>query len=239
MLDYTFAVIKILLVGKVMLEGKKMIVTGGAGVLGSSVAAVAEKQGAEVFLVDVIDQPQDVIGKYFQVDLLDAKAVSVCFDDIGHFDCLANIAGGFDMGPTVWESPEELWDAMFSINVTTLRRVLSAAIPRMIESGKGSVVNVGAMGALKAGGNMSAYAAAKSTVMRLTESLSDEVRHKGINVNAVLPTLIDTPRNRADMPGSDFSEWVDPVDLANVICFLSSSKSRAIHGALVPVTGLL
>ena len=94
---------------------------------------------------------------------------------------------------------------MFSINVTTLRRVLSAAIPGMTGVGRGSVVNVGAMGALKAGGNMGAYAAAKSTVMRLTESLSDEVKHKGINVNAVLPTLIDTPRNRADMPGSDFS----------------------------------
>ncbi len=222
-----------------MLEGKKMIVTGGAGVLGSSVAAVARKQGAEVFLVDVIDQPQEVTGSYFQVDLLDAKAVSAFFDDIGDFDCLANIAGGFDMGPTVWESSDELWDSMFSINVTTLRRVLSAAIPKMIGAGRGSVVNVGAMGALKAGGNMGAYAAAKSTVMRLTESLSDEVKHKGINVNAVLPTLIDTPRNRADMPGSDFAEWVDPVDLANVVCFLSSSQSRAIHGALVPVTGLL
>ena len=121
MLDYTFAVIKILLAGKVMLEGKKMIVTGGAGVLGSTVAAVAQEQGAEVFLVDIIDQPQDVTGTYFQVDLLDATAVSVCFDDIGDFDCLANIAGGFDMGPTVWESSEELWDTMFSINVTTLR----------------------------------------------------------------------------------------------------------------------
>ena len=109
---------------------------------------VAEcRQNCE-FLIDVIDQPRDVIGKYLQVDLLDAKAVSVCFDNIGHFDCLANIAGGFDMGPTGWESTEELWDTMFSINVTTLRRVLSAAIPRMIESGKGSVVNVGAMGAL-------------------------------------------------------------------------------------------
>ena len=118
-----------------MLEGKKMVVTGGAGVLGSSVAAVARKQGAEVFLVDVIDQPEDVTGSYFQVDLLDAKAVSACFDDIGHFDCLANIAGGFDMGPTVWESSDELWDSMFSINVTTLRRVLSAAIPRMIGVG--------------------------------------------------------------------------------------------------------
>jgi NAD(P)-dependent dehydrogenase (short-subunit alcohol dehydrogenase family) len=109
----------------------------------------------------------------------------------------------------------------------------------MIESGSGSIVNVGAMGALKASGNMGAYSAAKSTVMRLTESLSEEVKHQGVNVNAVLPSLIDTPRNRSDMPDADFSGWVNPRDLAEVICFLLSEESKAVHGALVPVAGLL
>ena len=75
--------------------------------------------------------------------------------------------------------------------------------------------------------------------MRLTESLSEEVKKQGINVNAVLPSLIDTPRNRADMPDANFSEWVSPVDLAKVICFLASDDSRAVHGALVPVAGLV
>jgi len=222
-----------------MLEGKRMIVTGGAGVLGSSVASIAEEQGAEVVLLDVVEKPETITGEYYAVDLLDQQEVEMYFKQIGDFDCLANIAGGFDMGPTVWESSEELWESMFSINVTTLRRVLSCAVPRMVESGGGSIVNVGALGALKASGNMGAYSAAKSTVMRLTESLSEEVKKQGINVNAVLPSLIDTPRNRADMPDANFSEWVNPVDLAKVICFLASDDSRAVHGALVPVAGLV
>jgi NAD(P)-dependent dehydrogenase (short-subunit alcohol dehydrogenase family) len=222
-----------------MLEGKRMIVTGGAGVLGSSVALIAEEQGAEVVLLDVVEKPETITGEYYAVDLLDQQEVEMCFKQIGDFDCLANIAGGFDMGPTVWESSEELWESMFSINVTTLRRVLSCAVPRMVESGGGSIVNVGALGALKASANMGAYSAAKSTVIRLTESLSEEVKKQGINVNAVLPSLIDTPRNRADMPDANFSEWVNPVDLAKVICFLASDGSRAVHGALVPVAGLV
>ena len=222
-----------------MLTGKRVVVTGGAGVLGASVAEVAKTQGAEVFLLDVVDKPDAAESAYFQVDLLDQQSVKNCLEQIGPIDCLANIAGGFDMGPTVYESTEDLWESMFSINVTTLRRVLACAVPMMIESGSGSIVNVGAMGALKASGNMGAYSAAKSAVMRLTESLSEEVKHQGINVNAVLPSLIDTPRNRSDMPDADFSGWVNPRDLAKVICFLLSKESKAVHGALVPVAGLL
>ena len=221
-----------------MLEGKKMVVTGGAGILGQALGEAARQRGAEVFLLDVVENAEAAFENYFQVDLLDQEAVSKCFDEIGSFDCLANIAGGFDMGPPVHETGDQLWDSMFSINVTTLRRVLSAAVPRLVERGKGSIVNVGAMGALQAVGNMGAYAAAKSTVMRLTESLSEEVKNAGINVNAVLPSLIDTPRNRQDMPDANFSDWVAPEDLSNVICFLSSDAAAAVHGALVPVRGL-
>lgn len=142
------------------------------------------------------------------------------------------------MGPTVYETDDALWDAMFTINVTTLRRVLGVAIPRLITKGRGSVINVGALGALKGAGNMGAYLASKSVVMRLTESLSEEVKAAGVNVNAVLPTVIDTPRNRQDMPDADPANWVDPLDLGQVICFLGSEGARAIHGALVPVNGL-
>lgn len=85
---------------------------------------------------------------------------------------------------------------------------------------------------------MSAYCAAKSTVMRLTESLSRELRGEGINVNAVLPSILDTPRNRADMPTADYTRWVSTEALAEVICFLASSSAGAIHGALIPVAGL-
>jgi len=215
------------------------VVTGGAGVLGEAVAAAAQRHGAEVVLLDVVDSFNAELGSHHVVDLTDPQSVNAVFNNIGQFDVLANIAGGFAMGPAVYETEDELWDAMFTINVTTLRRVLSAAIPGLLAQGYGSIVNVGALGALRGAGNMGAYTAAKSTVMRLTESLSDEVKSQGVNVNAVLPSLIDTPRNRADMPDADFSTWVAPADLANVVCFLGSDQAKAIHGALLPVNGLL
>ena len=220
------------------LAGKKIVITGGAGILGQGVARVAQEQGAEVILLDVLPSQGELTGKLFQVDLTNSDAVAARFDQIGDFDVLANIAGGFAMGPTVYETDDALWDAMFTINVTTLRRVLGVAIPRLITKGRGSVINVGALGALKGAGNMGAYLASKSVVMRLTESLSEEVKAAGVNVNAVLPTVIDTPRNRQDMPDADPANWVDPWDLGQVICFLGSEGARAIHGALVPVNGL-
>jgi NAD(P)-dependent dehydrogenase (short-subunit alcohol dehydrogenase family) len=128
---------------------------------------------------------------------------------------------------------------MFAINVRTLQNALRAAVPGMIACGRGSIVNVGALGALKGQGGMSAYTAAKSVVMRLTESLSAELKEQGINVNAVLPSLIDTPRNRADMPGADYARWVGVDDLAAVMCFLGSDAARAVHGVLLPVSGLV
>jgi NAD(P)-dependent dehydrogenase (short-subunit alcohol dehydrogenase family) len=220
------------------LAGKRIIITGGAGVLGQGVARVAEQQGAEVILLDVVTAQSDLIGELHQVDLTDAVSLAAYFKAIGDFDVLANIAGGFDMGPTVFATEDESWDAMFSINVTTLRRVLEVAVPRLLARGRGSIINVGALGALKGGANMSAYLASKSVVMRLTESLSEEVKAAGVNVNAVLPTVIDTPRNRADMPNADPAAWVNPQDLGAVICFLGSDAAKAVHGALVPVTGL-
>ena len=179
------------------------------------------------------------LGRTYTVDLTDTAAVQACFAELGHFDALANIAGGFDMGPAVHATSDDQWDALFDINVTTLRRVLSAAVPALLAQGRGTIVNVGALGALRGVGNMGAYTAAKSVVMRITEALSDEVRQQGVNVNAVLPSLIDTPRNRADMPDADFSQWVAPQDLAAVVCFLASDDARAVHGALLPVTGLV
>lgn len=221
------------------LENKTLVVTGGAGVLGQAVARVARAQGADIVLLDIVDDFTSDLGSYHKVDLTDASQVEEILGSLGGFDAVANIAGGFDMGPAVYETEDEMWDGMFAINVTTLRRVLSSAVPILLTRGGGSIVNVGALGALRGTGAMGAYTAAKSTVMRLTEALSDEVRHQGINVNAVLPSLIDTPRNRADMPDADHDQWVSPDDLAEVVCFLASDAARSVHGALVPVTGLV
>lgn len=220
------------------LAGKRIVITGGAGVLGQGVAQVAQSQGADVVLLDVVADAPDMVGRLIQVDLTDSTNLKQCFERIGHFDVLANIAGGFAMGPAVYETDDVMWDTMFTINVTTLRRVLNEAMPRLLSRGRGSVINVGALGAMRGAPNMGAYLASKSVVMRLTESLSEEVKDAGINVNAVLPSVIDTPRNRADMPDVDPAYLVDPQDLGQVICFLGSDAARAVHGALVPVSGL-
>jgi len=220
------------------LAGKKIVITGAAGGLGAGVAKVAFDQGAEPVLLDVVDNFTSELGQAYSVDLLDAAAVQAVFDDIGDFDVLANIAGGFDMGPTVDATADEFWQRMFDINVTTLRRVLKAAVPILVSRGRGSIINVGALGALQGSADMSAYQASKATVMRLTESLSEEVKGAGVNVNAVLPSVIDTSGNRSAMPDADFATWVTPTDLGEVICFLGSDAARAVHGALVPVKGL-
>ena len=143
------------------LSGKKIVVTGGAGVLGESVAAVAKSKGAEVVLLDVVAGFTSELGDTYTVDLTDSKQVDECFAAIGFFDALANIAGGFDMGPTIYETEDAMWDAMFNINVTTLRSVLRSAVPKLVTQGHGSIINVGALGALRGAANMGAYTAAE------------------------------------------------------------------------------
>ena len=142
------------------------------------------------------------------------------------------------MGDTAYDAHSPQWEAMFRLNVVTAQHAIQAVVPRFLAQRRGAIVNVGAMSAREGQAAMSAYCAAKSAVMRLTESLAKELRAQGINVNAVLPSIIDTPRNRLDMPDADFAAWVKPHDLANVICFLASDAATAIHGALIPVVGL-
>ena len=131
------------------LAGKKIVITGAAGALGAGVAQVAHSQGAEVVLLDVVEGFTSELGQTHSVDLLNAQAVQSVFDAIGDFDVLANIAGGFDMGPTVDATEDDFWQRMFDINVTTLRRVLGAAVPTLVARGRGSVINVGALGAIQ------------------------------------------------------------------------------------------
>lgn len=216
-----------------------IIVTGAAGILGQAVASKAKSLGATVELIDVVPGFTSPLGRTHVVDLTDSEAVARCIASIGDFHGVANIAGGFDMGTPVHATPDRMWDFLFDINVKTLRCMLAATTPVLVSRGRGSIVNIGALGALHGVGNMGAYTAAKSVVMRLTEASSDEVRQQGVNVNAVLPSLIDTPRNRADMPNADYSKWVSPEALSEVVSFLLSDAASAVHGALIPVRGLV
>ena len=223
-----------------MLKNNRVVVTGAAGTLGQAAARIAQQKGAEVIGLDVVETGQLAnVDSYHRVDLLDGAATSTCIAALGNFDALLNIAGGFAMGQEVADPSDEQWNWMFRINVETLRNVLKAAVPVLTAQGRGKIVNVGALGALSGAGSMSAYCCAKSSVMRLTESLSEELKGQGVNVNAVLPSIIDTPPNREAMPDADFADWVAPEKLAEVMCFLASEEASAIHGALLPVKGLV
>jgi 3-oxoacyl-[acyl-carrier protein] reductase len=148
---------------------------------------------------------------------------------------LVNIAGSFSF-ETVSEGDPKTWQRLYTINVMTALNASRAAIPHLVASEAGRIINIGAMGALQAAGGMGPYAASKSGVHRLTEALAAELKGK-VTVNAVLPSTIDTPANRRDMPKADFSAWVTANELADVILFLASDAASAVTGALLPVRG--
>ncbi len=228
--------------------GKVVAVTGAAGSLGRSVCARFASAGARLLLLDRdrVDALRAELGAGHEaraVDLTSREATLAAIAGaakvLGRLDVLCNIAGGFAMSPSVHEAPADHWKQMFDINVATLLNAVAAAVPVMLAGGRGGkIVNVGAFSALGGKAHMAAYIAAKSTVSRLTESMAAELRDSGINVNCVLPSIIDTPPNRASMPKADFGRWVAPAALADVVAFLASDGARAIHGASVPVVGL-
>jgi NAD(P)-dependent dehydrogenase (short-subunit alcohol dehydrogenase family) len=212
------------------------------------VAAFAAKD-AQLALVDrrrdrldAVYGAEDARRLHVAADLANADAVEAAArattDRFGRVDALCNIAGGFRMGSPVHETSDADWSFLFDINARTVLHAARAFVPRMLAAGGGKIVNVGAFAAQKGAAGMGAYVASKSAVIRLTETMSAELREKNINVNCVLPTIIDTPENRKAMPDADPRKWVAPEDLANVIVFLASDAARAIHGAAIPVTGL-
>lgn len=230
------------------MAGRVVAITGAFGVLGSAVAKAAAAQGAQVALIDFATSAPEgllaasgpealVLGGVDLTDPTGAKsAIEAVVARFGRLDALVNVAGGF-----VWQTLEDgdpaAWDRLYAMNVKTAANASRAAIAHLKASGAGRIVNIGANGAVKAGAGMGAYAASKAGVHRLTESLAEELKNDGVTVNAVLPSIIDTPTNRADMPKSDFSAWVAPADLAAVILFLASEEARAVTGALLPVMG--
>lgn len=216
-------------------------VTGGHGVLGRAVVAAALADGLKVAIIDHAggqSAPEGVL-ELGGVDLTDpasaAKAIEAVAAHFGRLDALLNIAGGF-----VWQTTDDAdpaWAKMFALNLTTALNASRAALPYLKTSPEGRIVNVGANGALKAAAGMGAYAASKAGVHRLTEALAEELKDTSVTVNAVLPSILDTARNRKDMPDADPPRWVRPSDLARVMLFLAAPESRAVTGALIPVTG--
>ncbi|HTM61172.1 MAG TPA: SDR family NAD(P)-dependent oxidoreductase [Burkholderiales bacterium] len=221
---------------------RTVMLTGAAGNLGRAVAAAFAD--ANLVLLDLKrGNLQDSDRQLFiETDLLNAQSVQAAIDKavqrFKRIDVLCNIAGGFRMGASVHETADKDWDFMFNVNARTVLNMSRAVVPVMLKGGGGKIVNIGAFAAQKGAAQMGAYIASKSAVIRLTETMAAELREQNINVNCVLPTIIDTPENRAAMPKADAKRWVAPQDLAQVIVFLASDAARAIHGAALPVTGL-
>ncbi|MDX1413113.1 MAG: SDR family NAD(P)-dependent oxidoreductase [Candidatus Promineifilaceae bacterium] len=232
-------------------SNKIVIITGAAGNLGKTTTMLFHQAGARVA---VVDKEREVMRVVFgdtiaedqycfftTANLLDERAVNEMVERIvnhyGRIDVLVNIAGGFKMGSPVHETTLDTWESMLNLNARSVFFVCRAVIPHLLQQGSGKIVSVAARAALKGKAKMASYVVSKDAVIRLTESMSAELRDYNINVNCVLPGTIDTKRNREEMPNADFNKWIKPSALADVILFLASDYARAIHGAAIPVYG--
>ncbi len=229
-------------------NNKVVVVTGAAGALGSTTAELFFRAGSNIALVDVdftkLTHPRWKHAKnvgLFETDLTDVNSVndsvSAIVERFGQIDCLANVAGGFKMGPKVHETPVTDWDFMLNLNARSVFLMCRAVIPHMLEKRKGKIVNVAARAAVEGKAKMAPYCVSKAAVITLTQSLAAEHKMNNINVNCILPGTIDTPQNRSDMPDADYSTWVPTTDLANEILHLCSEQAKGVTGAAVPVYG--
>ncbi len=229
-------------------SSQTVIVTGAAGALGSTTAELFFRAGANIALVDIdfskLSHPRWKNAKnvgMFKTDLTDVNSVSDSVanivDRFNQIDCLANVAGGFKMGPMVHETSVADWEFMLNLNAKSVFLMCRAVIPHMLEKQKGKIVNVAARAAIEGKAKMAPYCVSKAAVITLTQSLATEHKLNNINVNCILPGTVDTQQNRNDMPDANFSNWVPTTDLANQILHLCSEQAKGVTGAAVPVYG--
>ena len=229
---------------------KVVIVTGGSGNLGNAVVRAFEAAGATLVLPDRKEGrlaqrfPELATGGHFLADGIDTTrpdgALKLASETVSRFnkiDVLINTVGGYRAGHPLHETSLDTWDLMMSLNAKSVFTLSQAVLPAMIRQQHGSIISAGAKSALAARANESAYAASKAALARITESMAAEYKAYGITVNAVLPGAMDTPQNRAAMPGADFSTWLKPERVAQVMVFLASDAGHVINGALIPVYG--
>ncbi len=233
-----------------MSSDEVVVVTGAAGNLGAAVARMLAGRGRRLVAMDRTQSSLDTVlaglGESERhlgvagVDLTDAAAckalVGQALERFGRIDGLVNTVGTFAMGDIDDADPAQ-WEFLFKVNLTTTLNMCRAVIPTMRAAGRGSIVNTAAGAALKAPKGMSAYAASKSAVLRLSESLADELKGDGVRVNSILPSIIDTPQNRAAMPKADVGKWVTPDQIAEVVAFLLGAAASGVTGAAIPISG--
>jgi NAD(P)-dependent dehydrogenase (short-subunit alcohol dehydrogenase family) len=233
------------------LKNRIAIITGGTGALGRAVVSAFIEEGSKVVCTYIIDEELSHYSSsltenqrsnlvFVQADVTKEKSVAEVvqktLERFGRVDVLVNIVGGFTYAKII-DTDEKTWDSMMNINLKSTFLCSKAVLPQMIKQNYGKIINVSSRPGLKGSSGVGAYAASKAAVMNLTETIADEVGDYEINVNAILPSTIDTPANRKSMPDADFSKWVKPEEIARVITFLASDDSRSISGAGIPVYG--
>jgi NAD(P)-dependent dehydrogenase (short-subunit alcohol dehydrogenase family) len=222
------------------LSDRLIVVTGAFGAAGAATAKLAKAEGAKVAAIDFGDPPPGLAHEHVEarVDLADfdqaRAAIEAIAAHLGPIDSLINVAGGFDM-QALGEGGDQ-WERLFRMNALTAINGCRAALPHLRRPG-GSIVNVGAAAASRAGAGMGPYAASKAAVLRLTESLADEMKGQGLRVNAISPTTLDTPANRAAMPKADPAKWATLEEFAQTALFLASGAASGINGAEIRLAG--
>ena len=232
-------------------QNRNVLITGGTGILGSAVTKAYLAQGdtvavtylfeneVERFKVYNPELSKDVTFLYANVTE-EAEVQNTIKEFLFQFDrldVLINIVGGFVGGIPTAELEVDRWDFMMDLNLKSVFLCCKAAIPDMTAQGYGKIINVSARAGLKGEAGLSAYCVSKGGVRTLTESLAAEVMDSGVNVNAIMPSIMDTPMNREAMPDEEHDRWVAPADVAKVICFLTSDDAAIINGAAIPVYG--
>ena len=232
-------------------EDKVICVAGATGRLGSVVAGMSVRAGARVVLLGQSEERLEALrsdlclkGSHclaFPVDAGDFHAVAPVMEAVakqmGRIDVLFNTVGGYQGSAPLWETPDEVWQTMWRLNVVSCVNLNRAVLPHMLTGKWGRVVNIAAKTALEPRKNGAAYAAAKAAVIALTQTLALELKGTGVTANIVLPSVIDSPANRESMPGADPNRWVRPAQIAATMLFLCSDEAAAINGAAVPVYG--
>lgn len=225
------------------LARRVVAITGAFGNLGEMLARMAAAQGADLVLIDQAACTTGSSPQRLVLSGIDLTSAADCEDvarriheHFGRLDALVNVAGGFAW-ETLQHGETQTWSRLYELNVLTALNASKALLPLILQSSVARIVNIGAGAAAKAGLGMGAYAASKSAVLRLTESLAEELKDADVTVNAVLPSILDTPQNRDAMPDAEHARWVTPAQLSAVILFLLSDAAAAVTGAAIPVSG--
>ncbi len=232
--------------------GKVVLISGGSGALGRSVTKAFLESGAIVAVLYIIKEEVETLlkeigGRNSRLLLLEAdvlkedqvkNAVEGVVKQFGKIDVLVNLVGGYIGGTAIADTEEKDWDLAMDLNLKSAFLMCKATIPHMIAKRNGRIINTSSRSGLKGEATDGPYSVSKAGVIRLTETIADEVREFGITANAIMPSVIDTPANRRAMPDADFSKWVKPSDIARVVMWLASTETGIISGAAVPVYGL-